>query len=159
MVLAEHPRGMVRMPGGHVADRPRLRPTRSSGAAIHLADDATVHALLAQGKSTTWSRFIARHAQRDPGARGGRPSGVGGHRALLGESGGVGTSLICALRRYSEWLGELRECRHAVLLNPDVSCDGEPFGAGALARPLRPWPAGRGFLLRAGQAISLQVAR
>jgi S-DNA-T family DNA segregation ATPase FtsK/SpoIIIE len=64
-----------------------------------------------------------------------------------------------ALRRYSEWLGELRECRHAVLLNPDVSCDGEPFGAGQLPRPLRAWPPGRGFLVCAGNVTPLHVAR
>jgi S-DNA-T family DNA segregation ATPase FtsK/SpoIIIE len=64
-----------------------------------------------------------------------------------------------ALRRYSEWLGELRACRHAVLLNPDVSCDGEPFGAGQLPRPLRPWPAGRGFLVSSGEVTPLQLAR
>jgi S-DNA-T family DNA segregation ATPase FtsK/SpoIIIE len=64
-----------------------------------------------------------------------------------------------ALRRYSEWLTEVRESRHAVLLNPDDSADGEPFGAGPLPRPLRPYPPGRGFLLRAGQAIAVQVAR
>jgi len=64
-----------------------------------------------------------------------------------------------ALRRYSEWLTEVRESRHAILLNPDVSADGEPFGAGPLPRPLRPYPPGRGFLLRAGQAIAVQVAR
>jgi S-DNA-T family DNA segregation ATPase FtsK/SpoIIIE len=64
-----------------------------------------------------------------------------------------------ALRRYSEWLGELRECRHAVLLNPDVSCDGEPFGVGQLPRPLRAWPPGRGFLVCAGNVTPLHVAR
>jgi DNA segregation ATPase FtsK/SpoIIIE, S-DNA-T family len=65
---------------------------------------------------------------------------------------------VRALRRYSEWLAELRESRHALLLNPDVSADGEPFGAGPLPRPLRPWPPGRGFLIRPGQVLALQVA-
>lgn len=65
---------------------------------------------------------------------------------------------VRALRRYSEWLTELRESRHALLLNPDVSADGEPFGAGPLPRPLRPWPPGRGFLIRPGQVLPLQVA-
>jgi len=65
---------------------------------------------------------------------------------------------VRALRRYSEWLMELRESRHAILLNPDVSADGELFGAGPLPRPLRPWPPGRGFLIRPGQVIPLQVA-
>jgi len=31
--------------------------------------------------------------------------------------------------RFSEWVAELREYRHALLLNPDVNADGEPFGA------------------------------
>ncbi|HKA13009.1 MAG TPA: FtsK/SpoIIIE domain-containing protein [Candidatus Dormibacteraeota bacterium] len=65
---------------------------------------------------------------------------------------------VRALRRYSEWLMELRESRHAILLNPDVSADGELFGAGPLPRPLRPWPPGRGFLIRPGQVVPLQVA-
>jgi S-DNA-T family DNA segregation ATPase FtsK/SpoIIIE len=65
---------------------------------------------------------------------------------------------VRALRRYSEWLAELRESRHAVLLNPDVSADGEPFGAGPLPRPLRPWLPGRGLLVRAGQVLPVQVA-
>jgi S-DNA-T family DNA segregation ATPase FtsK/SpoIIIE len=64
-----------------------------------------------------------------------------------------------SLRRYSEWLSELRDDRHALLLNPDPTCDGELFGAGLLPRPLRPWPAGRGFLLRAGHPVPVQVAR
>jgi len=66
---------------------------------------------------------------------------------------------VRSLRRYSEWLGDLRESRHALLLNPDVSADGEPFGCGPLPRPLRHWVPGRGFLLRAGHAIAVQVAR
>ena len=65
---------------------------------------------------------------------------------------------VRALRRYSEWLTELRESRYAILLNPDVSADGELFGAGPLPRPLRPWPPGRGFLIRPGQVIPLHVA-
>ena len=65
---------------------------------------------------------------------------------------------VRALRRYSEWLMELRESRHAMLLNPDVSADGEPFGVGPLPRPLRHWPPGRGFLIRPGQVVPLQVA-
>lgn len=65
---------------------------------------------------------------------------------------------IRAMRRYSEWMTELRESRHAVVLNPDVSADGELFGAGPLPRPLRPWPPGRGFLIRAGQVVPVQVA-
>jgi S-DNA-T family DNA segregation ATPase FtsK/SpoIIIE len=63
-----------------------------------------------------------------------------------------------ALRRYSEWLGELRESRQALLLNPDVACDGEPFGVGAMPRPLRPWPSGRAYLVRRGQATLVQIA-
>lgn len=65
---------------------------------------------------------------------------------------------IRAMRRYSEWMTELRESRHAVVLNPDVSADGELFGAGPLPRPLRPWPPGRGFLIRAGQVVPVQLA-
>lgn len=65
---------------------------------------------------------------------------------------------VRALRRYSEWLTELKESRHVVLLNPDVSADAEPFGVGQLPRPLHPWPPGRGFLLRAGRAVPIQVA-
>ncbi|HZV52293.1 MAG TPA: FtsK/SpoIIIE domain-containing protein [Candidatus Dormibacteraeota bacterium] len=64
-----------------------------------------------------------------------------------------------SLRRYSEWLNELRDDRHALLLNPDPTCDGDLFGAGPLPRPLRPWPAGRGFLLEAGRSVPVQVAR
>jgi S-DNA-T family DNA segregation ATPase FtsK/SpoIIIE len=65
---------------------------------------------------------------------------------------------VRALRRYSEWLGEVRESRHAVLLNPDPSADAEPFGAGPLPRPLRPYAPGRGFLVRGGLALPFQVA-
>jgi S-DNA-T family DNA segregation ATPase FtsK/SpoIIIE len=65
---------------------------------------------------------------------------------------------VRALRRYSEWVGELRESRHALLLNPDVTSDGEPFGVGPMPRPLRPWPPGRGYLIRRGQATLVQIA-
>jgi len=72
------------------------------------------------------------------------------------------------LRRFSSNRGFARAanegCRLSrgdwlLLLNPDVSADGEPFGAGQLPRPLRPWPPGRRFLLRGGTATPLQVAR
>ncbi len=65
---------------------------------------------------------------------------------------------VRAVRRYSEWMAELKESRHALLLNPDVTADGEPFGTGPLPRPLRPWPPGRGFLISQGQIAPIQVA-
>src|SRR5262249_40656022 len=65
---------------------------------------------------------------------------------------------VRALRRDSEWLMELREARHAMRLSPDVGADGEPFGVGPPPRPLRPWAPGRGFLIRPGQVVPLQVA-
>ena len=65
---------------------------------------------------------------------------------------------VRAVRRYSEWMAELKESRHALLLNPDVTADGEPFGTGPLPRPLRPWPPGRGFLISQGQITAIQLA-
>lgn len=58
----------------------------------------------------------------------------------------------------SSWVRELRREGHGLLLQPDLSCDGDLLGASLPRRVFAPLTPGRGFLVARGSAELIQVA-
>ncbi|MFN2465263.1 MAG: FtsK/SpoIIIE domain-containing protein [Candidatus Dormibacteria bacterium] len=61
-----------------------------------------------------------------------------------------------AHRAYSGWIPEVRKARQGLLLQPDLDIDGDLLGA-RLPRRAAAFPVGRGFLVRRGGVILVQV--
>jgi S-DNA-T family DNA segregation ATPase FtsK/SpoIIIE len=64
-----------------------------------------------------------------------------------------------ALSTFSPWLVELRKEKYGVLLEPDLSVDGDILGVQLPRRTNAIFPPGRGFLVDRGTFELVQLAR
>lgn len=65
-----------------------------------------------------------------------------------------------ALRRsFGGWGAEIRKDKHGLLLDPDHDVDGDLLGCRLPRRPKKPFPPGRGYLVRRGAFTLIQVAK
>lgn len=71
----------------------------------------------------------------------------------------IGAQTFALHRAYSGWLRLARESRHGVLLMPDPDLDGELFATRLPHKTSHVFPPGRGFLVRRGATILVQVAK
>ena len=63
-----------------------------------------------------------------------------------------------ALSSFSPCLQELRKEKHGLLLEPDLSVDGDILGVQLPRRTTRSFPPGRGFLVDRGSFELVQLA-
>jgi S-DNA-T family DNA segregation ATPase FtsK/SpoIIIE len=70
----------------------------------------------------------------------------------------VAAAEVNSARGYCPWLRELRKEGHGVLLDPDLAVDGDLLSVQLPRRSNAVFPPGRGYLVRAGRALLIQVA-
>lgn len=84
--------------------------------------------------------------------------------AALVEAIAPGRPVVAAARvddvraSYGHWLREIRKSRTGLLLQPDLSVDGDLLGVRLPRRVSTPMRAGRGFLVANGEARLVQIA-
>ncbi len=83
--------------------------------------------------------------------------------ARAGRDAGVRIVAACerqtAQRAFSGWLAEVRKDEQGLLLDPDVDTDGQIVGARLPRRSSVTFSPGRGYLVRRGEAVLVQVGR
>ncbi len=84
--------------------------------------------------------------------------------AMLIDAVELGTPVVAAARvddvrgGYGHWLREIRKSRTGLLLQPDLSTDGDLLGVRLPRRSSTPLRPGRGFLVEHGEARLVQIA-
>ena len=130
--------------------KPRPRPALAEGQVLQVGADLVPGRL--DGLGAAKERVARRHRLLGSQLRsaGQRPD-----VELLGSSAARVDDVRAS---YGHWLREIRKSRTGLLLQPDLSVDGDLLGVRLPRRVSTPMRAGRGFLVANGEARLVQIA-